>query len=747
MLNYEALNGWLHAKNTGLHHRQFLIIELPFEETQPILKSICAHFSQVAAIAIEFSRFAGTINIPLHRYQDYLGAQTDALIFDATAGIQLNALYAGAGMVRANGVVVVLLNPSHLIAADDAPFKFSYGQQEIASYFIESFKKRVQTFNGCLISQALTALPSSKITTPQANSNNFLFTEGNLFSEKRDKLKTYNETKGNFGLSVDQATIAQDITSNIYADNNCSDTVSIILGARGRGKSTVLGVIGAKLKHGNNASQKPLQVVTCALHKNQLHAVNLAYSHEVQAFVSNQPSGSLHQSNREDCKLPFYPPDEIISLAPKNAMVLIDEISSIAPQLLKNIIAHFSHIVITGTTSGYEGSGNGFLKRVLPYIQSVRKTITYELNYPFRWLQGDHIENCLIDILSPETELMLASESVSPPSDLSLVNCRMLQKSELINDNKLYSQLFSLLTKAHYQTTPNDIVRTLDASECKIFIAQDCQTANEKLSPIVIAVAVVFEEGGKLLESMAGDISLGKRRVQGHLTAQALSLQLFSPKACLNTYLRINRIAVAHQYRRKGIAARLLKHCEIYAHQHNIDYMSVSFGYTQELYKFWLSSHYLIAKVGHRIDTASGTASLLMIKFISKTGNLCVKKLNNRISLDLDYYSYINKRLSGIYNNLIAQGLQKTKSDSVNDLFLKELLDLYLNKQINFIKVAPYLLRLINASSSSICTAKLTTLHEIFKRLHQKGVHKEEKILLEKSLLAELRNVIERDHE
>lgn len=741
MLNYQAFNRWLAAKKSGLHHRQILIIELPFEEVLPIINSISVHFSDVALMASEHSRFKVPTIIPISRYQEFLGIQTDAIIFDASAGMHLNALYAGAGMVRANGLVVVILKPNSASKIDDATFKFSFGQHEAPSYFSALFKERVEKFNGCIISQSISKLRSSKTDFQLPLNNNSSIVKPDVNAAIKRDSKTLSTETNLIKLSVVQAAIADNITENINTDGTDPHTISVILGARGRGKSTLLGAIGAKLNNIVGSSKAAFAVVSCALNKNQLDAVNLVFSNRFKPCASFQLVDRINKNDRLIYRLPFYSPDEIVSLAPKSAIVLIDEIASIAPELLKKIITHFSHIVITGTTSGYEGSGSGFMKRVLPYLQSVKKTNIYELTTPFRWLENDPVEACFADIFSTAPVNKKVIEYKPSQSEIGDIRFRLLRKQELLDNAELYHQVFSLLIQAHYQTTPNDIVRTLDASDCKIFIAQTYSTIKDARPLCILGVAVVFEEGGELLAPLAKDICIGKRRVQGHLTAQAISLQLLAPQVCVNTYLRVNRIAVQSQYYRKGIASGLLAYCEQYAHQNNVDYMSVSFGYTQALYNFWLHNIYLLAKVGQRIDTASGTASLLMIKPVSRTGSINLTTLIDRINLDVAYYLRVNKRLIDLYNGLVKTIVQDNEANIINFPFLQEMLDSFLNKQISFQKFAPGLLAIIRYSGNNLSKTELSILHETFERLHQKGIHKEEKLRLEERLLITLSKV------
>jgi tRNA(Met) cytidine acetyltransferase len=724
MFNLQAVRQWLNEKTVGLHHRQLLIIELPLNDSLSILEEINKCYKHVSVMANEFTHFTAATNIHIAKYQKYLGSETNALIFDASSGINLNALYAGIGMVQSNGIVAVILKGQKVFS--NGTLKFSYGQQDSYSYFTELFKNRVLQSNGCIVNSTLSILPSAQISGRSLDS----LGANDKHCEKRPN-------SPNIELSAEQAKIANDVIDRVTAKREVSKCVSIILGARGRGKSTLLGVIAAKLKQYEDLQQTRLPLATCALHRNQLHNANLAFTNESH-FISNHldTSESSQNINKIDDSLAFYAPDEIISLAPLNSIVLLDEIASLAPELVKKIVNHFSIIIITGTSSGYEGSGSGFVQRLLPFIHNVKSTIVYELKMPFRWLPGDHIESCFGEILSAEVNFSLKKPDNLYPQIFKDIRFRIVEKKELKENVDLYRQLVALLTQAHYQTTPNDIVRIMDASDCEIFIGENTVTTSKTVTTTIIAVAITFIEGGCLLEPIANDISIGKRRVQGHLSAQALSLHLFSPKPCINSYLRINRIAVVSQHSRKGIASALLNYCEEYACKNHIDYMSVSFGFTQGLYRFWSNNDYYLAKIGQRIDTASGAISLLMIKDVSKTGNIKLTELIARNSLDVNYYSNTRVDMFDFVTTLEVSNNLKTDIHVL--AMLQTMLSLYINKEINFQKFAPALLAIINFKSEFFNREQLASIQEVFKHLHTKGVHKEIKETLEASLFTHL---------
>jgi tRNA(Met) cytidine acetyltransferase len=722
MLDLHIFTQWLKAKRTGLQHRQFLLLTLPIQELLPILHKVIANFDNTSIISNELC-IPNTVNIPLTRYQDFLGQQTDSLIFDARNGFHLNALYGSAGMVKKNGLIVVLLSSNEPSESNYNGLKFSYGYKPNRSYFKEIFTLQVKKHNGASITSTNAILPSAVVSPPT--------------------LKHIEAVHINteFMLSDEQTNIKKDIESRI---NNCTTnkTISIILGPRGRGKSSLLAHIAQQLHTANNANDKHNIVVVTALHKNQLLAfrrVTSSQHHKLNSCATN-----IKQLD-SNSTIKFYAPDEIIARAPASAIVVIDEVASIAPELIKNIINHFTHCLLTGTASGYEGSGKGFIHRMLPYLQNSGNTQIYSLNKPFRWLERDPVEDCLDNILcasSNKTALLRIDNNNhkaqgTPQQLTNTVQYKLIDKVSLVNNEQLYSQVFTLLSEAHYQTTPNDIVRTLDSPDCKIVVAFQTYPSLKLSCAAVLGVAILFEEGTDILSLLAKDISLGKRRVQGHLTPQALAMYLFNPKICTHRFLRVNRIAVNSEYTSRGLGSQLLHFCEKYAQTQGINCMSVSYGYTPSLYQFWVRNHFTLAKMGHRIDTASGTSSILMIKPLNSITELDAKLVNFRIRIEQQYISLCNKRLATTYSDLFNKLKDNAgDNDLISRCFTNKALAHYISGEINFTKMAPILLWLIQHSVLQLDEKSRVKALTLLIQLHQKSVPKSQRQAIENNLMA-----------
>jgi tRNA(Met) cytidine acetyltransferase len=655
MFDMNIFKTWLEAKKSGTHHRQILMIDLPLLHLLPVITYVSEQSENTALMSSDLTINTVT-SIPIDRYQEQLGQQVSSLIFDARFGFNLNALYAGAGMIKQAGLLVVLLPRNDTVNQQKGGLRFSYGHQPSTSLFAELFRTQGLHYNAAFINDSSVSLPSSAISHLPLP----------LPLQKKPELTKGKKSTG-FALSQKQSEIHNDVLSNIFGTNENGSSVSVILGPRGRGKSTLLAYIANSMLA--NPMQKP--IIITALHKKQLLAfydassVFTGLSNYKFSFADKQHDSDTKNQTASNLRSPmFYSVDEITSRAPRNAVVLIDEIASIAPELVKQITTYFSHCVVTGTSSGYEGSGQGFVQRLLPYLENTHNTNVYTLNQPFRWLTDDPLEallNCIIaETPCADSSTLLCERTFNAQNDVSYA---LVEKRDLLADIKLYQQIFNLLSEAHYQTTPNDIVRTLDSSDCKLVVAYEVSLQQKTQLPLlrtsltnacIVGVAVLFEEGGKILEPLSEDICIGTRRVQGHLSPQSLAMYLFVPEVCQLNYLRINRIAVSRYCQGQGIGTKLLNFCENYAEQKKVNYITVSFGYTPSLFSFWEDNNYTLAKIGHRIDTASGTASVLLLKPITRSEHIDFCYLKLRLILEKEYLIANNARLSDIYGGLFT---------------------------------------------------------------------------------------------
>ncbi|AYY80989.1 MULTISPECIES: tRNA(Met) cytidine acetyltransferase TmcA [Proteus] len=404
------------------------------------------------------------------------------------------------------------------------------------------------------------------------------------------ELPTLIEMDGSWSLPQGEPTKEQQtILANLLASPS---GVWSIIAPRGRGKSALAGMF-IEQYHGS--------VIVCAPAKNSTDVL----------------------SSHTNKTVSFYSPDTLLALCINNEIqsdwLIIDEAASLPIAQLETLCRYFPSVLMTTTVQGYEGTGRGFMLKLGVSIPNLH---TYQLQTPIRWAKDCPLENWL-------NQLLLLDE----------VDCdfNRQQKGEVTihqhqgNWHNKFSQLrsfYQLLTGAHYRTTPLDLRRLLDGQRQHYWSA----LINQKN----VGAVWCIEEGGLSFE-LALDVWRGSRRPRGNLVAQSLVTYGLTPDAMCLTSLRISRIAVLPQYRRQKIGANLIEHIVNESQKQNIDYLSVSFGYTKMLAQFWLQCGFQIVRLGIHKEASSGCYSAMAIYPITEKGEQLLQSSLKSFSLQYQH--------------------------------------------------------------------------------------------------------------
>ncbi|MDP0026832.1 GNAT family N-acetyltransferase [Glaesserella parasuis] len=358
--------------------------------------------------------------------------------------------------------------------------------------------------------------------------------------------------------------------------------IHLILAPRGRGKSTLSGKLAEKLS--------------------QQYAVSItARSHSA---LPNFWKGI------ESDKVKFFAPDRLIQMIEQknispNQWLFVDEAASLPLPMLQQFCAYFDKVVLTTTTQNYEGTGRGFCLKFLPTLS--RSTKQWTLSQPLRWGENDPLEAFINQLLLLEYQI--------PPSPPFSKGGSYLDK--LIN-------FYHLLAQAHYKTTPTDLRRLFDAPDQRYFYLEK----QEKL----IAGCWAVNEGG-LDDELTQAIWRGERRPQGNLVAQYLCFQGNLPDACRLKSVRISRIAVQPECQKQGYGKRLVSQI-ISQMPPLVDFVSVSFGLTPELLRFWQSCGFSLVQVTPTPEASSGYHSAMMIYPLSVQGKIFAQQAKQQFERD-----------------------------------------------------------------------------------------------------------------
>ncbi|ANQ24862.1 DEAD/DEAH box helicase [Vibrio natriegens] len=365
----------------------------------------------------------------------------------------------------------------------------------------------------------------------------------------------------------------------------------VLTADRGRGKSSALGIACANL-----LQTKPLRVLVTAP---SIKAVEPVFLHAERILPSGQRIGK-DRFEAGQGSIQFIAPDELLASLPECDLLLVDEAAAIPVPMLQQMTAHFHRLVFSSTIHGYEGCGRGFTLKFVDWLRKQRAGMkTCHLKQPIRWSEGDILESWLYQAFVLDAELM------APPSVVAQeFLLKKIAKHELVSNPSLLRDCFALLVNAHYQTSPNDLLHLLQDECSSIYVA----TSEKKIVGVVMTV-----EEGSLDETIISDIQLGRRRPPGHLAPVTIINQLGMPDVGRLSTLRIMRIAVHPELQNKGLGKRILTQLEQSLPSH-VNYLSTSFGLTDELLRFWNSVGYQTIRLGTMRDAASGCYSLLMVR-------------------------------------------------------------------------------------------------------------------------------------
>ncbi|KZX01258.1 hypothetical protein JL49_07205 [Pseudoalteromonas luteoviolacea] len=491
---------------------------------------------------------------PQHLHQ-ILGQEFQFVCYDGYSGIVPNKLTAAAGTVQAGGLLILLLPVLDTLKqwCDPALEKWlSEGETPSSSPFLVRLAKLITQHHVWLISeQANNDLPEHYIAPP---------------------------------TSLNLAPQAHSLASIIKWLSHKTAAPVLLSADRGRGKSTVLGLIAAHYKKQN--------IVICA---QQRRAVQNSFKH--LAIELGIPEPSMQQNSLHN--LTYIPPDTLLAAQPDIDILLIDEAAAIPVPMLKQLLTCSPKVVFASTLVGYEGNGRGYTLRFQNHLQKhYPNYLSLHLEEPIRYANNDPLENQMRLLFALDSEYDAPSK-ILPTS----IQYQSVARADLLNDETLLRQVFALLVLAHYQTSVNDLRQLLDSPSNRLFIATQADH--------LVGVCLVNIEGN-LDEALATQIALGTRRPAGHMMAQQLAQLQGDTAFITHKGARIVRIAVAPTAQQQGVGQALIGFT-MQQLRDQVSYFGSSFGAQAKLLRFWQKLGFEAVKLGYKQDKSSGEFAVLVV--------------------------------------------------------------------------------------------------------------------------------------
>lgn len=382
----------------------------------------------------------------------------------------------------------------------------------------------------------------------------------------------------------------------------------LLLADRGRGKSAALGLAAAALLRAGSR-----QVVVTA-HRRE--AVDTVFRHARQALAAEASPASDGDDAlvAGEGRIEFIEPARLLVGAVEPDMLLVDEAAALPLHQLASLATRYPRLALATTVHGYEGSGRGFVTRFAEVLdQHSRGWRRAHLEQPVRHAAGDPLEALVDDVL------LLDAESDRPGAGALQVEC--LDRDRLAADEDALRSVYALLVEAHYRTRPRDLRYLLDAPNLSVYVARE--------GSALVGAAWVAREGG--FDDAAAEATWrGRRRPRGHLMVETLACRLGARDWPGRHGLRVVRIAVHAERRRRGIGAGLLAAIEGDAVRDGVDHVGASFGLEHGLADFWEAAGYRPLWLGSRRNATSGMRSVLVVKGLDTAADRRLAALRRR---------------------------------------------------------------------------------------------------------------------
>lgn len=312
-------------------------------------------------------------------------------------------------------------------------------------------------------------------------------------------------------------------------------------------------------------------------------------------------------------KFRFIAPDALLASDEQADWLGVDEAAAIPAPLLYQLVSRFPRTLLTTTVQGYEGTGRGFLLKFCARFPHLHR---FELQQPIRWAQGCPLEKMVSEALVFDDE----NFTHTPQGNIVISAFEQtLWRSEPETPLKVYQ----LLSGAHYRTSPLDLRRMMDAPGQHFLQAAG---GNE------IAGALWLVDEGGLSQELSQAVWAGFRRPRGNLVAQSLAAHGSNPLAATLRGRRVSRIAVHPTRQREGTGRQLIAGALQYIH--DLDYLSVSFGYTEELWRFWQRCGFVLVRMGNHREASSGCYTAMALLPMSDAGKQLAEREHYRLRRD-----------------------------------------------------------------------------------------------------------------
>ncbi|MCS7144348.1 MAG: tRNA(Met) cytidine acetyltransferase TmcA [Archaeoglobaceae archaeon] len=432
----------------------------------------------------------------------------------------------------------------------------------------------------------------------------------------------------------------------------------VITADRGRGKTAVLGIVTpALVSRLERLLKRPIRVLIVAPTP---HAVQNYFRFLIKAmkrqgmkefFIKKTDEELITVLNSKYARIEYAIPRRALEEKEFADILIVDESAGIEVPVLFKIIEGFRHVIFSTTIHGYEGTGRSFNVRFLKKLEE-DQSIELEkihMSEPIRYGIGDPIESWLYDALLLNAQpAEIGKEEIEKIKNLEL-EFEVLEKEELLSNEKLLREFFGIYVLAHYRNRPSDLAVLLDTP--------NHIPAVVKVNGKVVCSLHLAVEGG-MDDQLIGKIREGYKP-RGQIIPDLVLKHFWNYEFSRRKGVRIVRIAVHPSAMDIGIGSFALKKTIEWADKNDLEWVGSGFGVSNELIRFWLKNGFVPVHMTPQRNEVSGEYTIIVLRSIRVDES--VEKMN--IEFIRRFIEYLSDELSDLETETAILILKSLKGD------------------------------------------------------------------------------------
>ncbi len=521
---------------------------------------------------------------------------------------------------------------------------------------------------------------------------------------------TLNAEIGNFAVTIEQKRVVENLLKDLL-DSSHSDSCSVLLANRGRGKSAAVGLTLSEFYFKRKFSSLNVTISSPYLLNVQtlFDFISRGLSFRKTKFRTKYRNKEISEIIiSKKIRFQYLKPSDIDRNL-KSDIIIIDEAASIPVEILREVLRIKNKKIFISTIHGYEGASRGFQFKIVNYLRKQQRILLkeYTLSHPIRYLQKDSIE----ELLNKSFFLNLDIDPIFSED----INRDLITLQEYSDSSYLFSKegsselrkLFGIMVYAHYRNQPNDLLLIADSEKHFLLGLYGINNQNNQ----ILLGSSQFAREGKISKHDRDKIVSGEF-IEGEIIP-SIAIRHFSYDFANFKGLRIVRIASHPSLIGKGYGRLALE--KIIQKFNSYDWIGVSFGATVSLVKFWKKFGFKVVHIRPTKTAETGEWNIIVIR----SENPPVINIVNRASADfaIQFIALLKHSLHPMKPELVVQIL---RSCSLTPSYRPKItvsgrfrLENYLRRNINFLLAIDVIYELTVAYFITPSTIELSSAQEM----------------------------------